>query len=145
MEEFLKLGRPAAFLVSSASGLDTLLAESKRLSSRKRFILLLRDDARLTVRLLPALLDAGMRSAENCMKSGSMQMEILLMLSGTTNIGKAIRDNGAIGSTRFMVFASDSRTVAEFLRRTASRIEMRHHLSFDTKAAAELAAASISE
>ena len=106
--------KPALFVCSSKNTITSLVESSKSFSKSGNLVLLFDYNERAASRALPAFVNASIRFADGVARSGSMQVEMLLMLCGTMNIGKALRECGAKSSERFAVFASDAKLFAKF-------------------------------
>ena len=113
-------GNPCAALVHSDSDIAAILEESKRLSGRGDFVLMLKPSKGVEKRLLPSYIGAMIRQSEGAMRSSSLAIEVLLFVSGTMNIGNAIRRAGASGS-EFVIFSSSK----SLLRRMISKFRLK--------------------
>jgi len=137
--------RPVAALMSSESTLEGLLSVALSISRKDGFVLILREGDELEGRLLPAYLNAHVRYAENGMRSGSLQKEVLLFVSGTMNIANAIKLCGAVSNKRFMAFTNDQINMKKFVKETNSKVLKECILVLDNKVSTEVALAGLQE
>ena len=114
---------PVVCLCSSRAGVQELVDESKRLSKGTDVVLVLGYSDRAVSRILPAYVNATIRTREGTARSRSMQVEMLMLVCGTMNIGKALKSSGAKDSRKFLAFASSAALFSRFAKRCAiSRI-----------------------
>lgn len=132
-------GKPALCVCSSKAKLERLVAGSKSLSKGRNVVLLFDYSERAASRALPAFVNASIRFNEGAARSGSMQVEMLLLLCGTMNIGKALRECGAKSNGRFAVFASDKKLLARFCRENKVSKLRSSELGLDPKTAGNVA------
>ena len=107
-------GRPVAYLCASKLELNELVDGSRHYSKGESFVLLLDDSPQLAERILPAYINAYIRYNEGGARAASLQMEMLLFVSETMNIGKAIRECGAKNKSRFIVVANNGANFVKF-------------------------------
>ena len=108
--------KPVLFICSSKNAIGSLVESSKSFSKGGNLVLLFDYTERSASRALPAFVNASIRFAEGAGRSGSMQVEMLMMLCGTMNIGKALKECGAKSNGRFAVFATGAKLFAQFCR-----------------------------
>ena len=107
---------PVLYLCSSKSEIAKMVEEAKRTSKGENLVLLLNHSERAVARVLPAFINAAIRFNDGSARSDSMQIEMLMLVCGTMNIGKALRDCGAKDKGRFLVFASSRKLFDRFAR-----------------------------
>ena len=122
--------KPASCTFSSGLQIDKLVEASKKLSHGNDFVLLL-DSGAKTERFLPACANAYMRMKENASRANSMQMEVLLFISGNMNVSNAIARAGAKNPRNFIAFASGSALLRRFAKATGSKVVGKHNLKLD--------------
>jgi hypothetical protein len=131
--------RPVMYLCSSEKEVGSLVEKSKEASSASGFLLLVDESERSTARALPAYVSASIRFREGIARSKSMQMEMLMLLCGTMNIGKALRECGAKRKERFMLFATNGRLFRRFAKANGIREIKKVDLRIETRVAGEVA------
>lgn len=139
------LSKAVAVLCSSKSGIPELVDASKGISKDQNFILLLKKDESLLKRFLPSYLNASLRISENCSKSDSLRMEILLFIAGTLRVEKAIKECGASDKSGFIVFANSRSLINKFAKETQSVIAKTYSLRFDLDAAQKVVSTAFPE
>ncbi|MDE1874215.1 MAG: hypothetical protein KGI04_03805 [Candidatus Micrarchaeota archaeon] len=131
--------RPVLHVCSSKRSINELVESSKRLVRGGDVLLLFRYDERLVRRVLPAYVNAALRFGEGSSRSNSMQVEMLLFLCGTMNIGKALRECGAADSKRFCVFSSSAALFSRFSKANGIVSTRRIPVSLDPKVSGNVA------
>ncbi len=109
-------GKPALYICSSETGLSALIENSKKISKGADLLLLFDYSERAMARALPAYVNATIRFSDGSARSKSMQVEMLMLVCGTMNIGKALRDCGAKDNDKFLVFASSEGLFSKFAK-----------------------------
>ncbi|MDE1851080.1 MAG: hypothetical protein KGH69_00110 [Candidatus Micrarchaeota archaeon] len=112
-----ELGSPAAYACSSGADTQEMVGETRKLSKGGSFILLLDSRKGIHERLLPAYLNAYLRHKEKGMKSGSLQMEVLLFTAMTMQISDAIKSHGIKDRKGFIAFTNRKRLFRCFQRK----------------------------
>jgi hypothetical protein len=112
---------PVAYLCPTRRGIEGLLDKARSASKGERFVLLLRGDRELQNRILPAFLNSYVRYREGSMKSATLQIELMLFIAGTLNIGRAISECGARDGVKLLVVASDDKALERFLKGSGIR------------------------
>jgi tRNA threonylcarbamoyladenosine modification (KEOPS) complex Cgi121 subunit len=115
-------GKPVLCVCSSGKRMEELIGESKAMSGKQEFLLLLDYDRASAARVLPAYVNALIRQKDGIARSKSVWMEMLLLVSGTMNIGKAIREHGAKDSGRFLAFSTSESILRKFAEK--NKVEM---------------------
>ncbi len=113
---------PVAFACTSNSTLNALADEARRLSKQEDFLLLLSNRKETADNILPAYLNACIRYKEGKMRSGSLQMELLLFMAGTFRISAAIEQYGARDSKDFIAVCGKRQLLAGYARRNQVRL-----------------------
>ncbi len=141
MREIEDMG-PVAYSASSDMKISALVEKASRISGKGKFLLLLANDQRIAKRLVPALLNAALRQDEGEMRSRSLALEILLFVSGTMRIDKAIEKAGAADSSAFIIFGNDKETILKFSKE--NKVELGEELNtiLDLESAAEVSSAA---
>ncbi len=107
-------------------------------------MLLLDYDPSLAKRILPAFINARLRTADGISRSRSAQMEMLLLVSGTMNIAKALEEHGAKDPERFLAFATGAAVLRKFASGNGVWIIRRIRLTLDEDAAGDVALTELS-
>src|SRR5271166_2555667 len=81
---------PCAIVFESERDILQVVDEARQLSKSKEVIIAVREGKELEKRLLPAYLNAYLRSKEDAMHSGSISLETILFLAGNMNITNAV-------------------------------------------------------
>ena len=136
--------KPVLYLCSSKKKIATLVEASKRLSKGASAVLLLDNSERTAARALPAYANAAIRFSEGIARSNSMQTEMLLLICGTMNIGKALRECGAKANGKFLVFASSKKLFEKFSKANGISGEKSIALKMDPKIAGDVAITELS-
>jgi hypothetical protein len=123
--------RPVAYLCTSQAKLDALIDGSRKESKGTDFILLINDDKRLLGRVLPAYINCMIRHAESSKRARSVQMEMLLFIGGTMNIGKAIAGAGARSASRFVLVSSRKGLASKFIKQYDVKMSKQYRLALD--------------
>ncbi|MCL5239649.1 MAG: EKC/KEOPS complex subunit CGI121/TPRKB [Candidatus Marsarchaeota archaeon] len=130
--------KPAAWVCSSSKPLAELISASKKASSGSETVLLVHNSKEAAKRLLPAFVNATLRIASGASRSKSTQIEMLLLLCGTMNIGKALRDCGAKDGKSFLLFATSQHLLERFSKAHAISAKRRLRLDLDMKISGEV-------
>ena len=109
------------------------------MSNVKDFVLLLDTRKGLERRILPAFFNARLRFADGIARTKSMPMEMLLLVCGTMNIGKAIRECGAKDGKKFIAVATSDSVFGRYARKNGVTVIRRIRPAFDAKVAANVA------
>lgn len=137
-------GRPVAYLCSSGLELNALIDGSRRFSKGDAFVLLIDGRPELMRRVLAGYVNSYIRYRERTTRAESLQMELLLFIAGTMNIGRAIRECGAKGSRRFVAVANDSANFTRFAKSCNVKRLRECKLSLDTGIAPQVSVSGIS-
>ena len=137
--------RPELYVCSSGEGLGELISGSKVVSKGRDFVLLMEYDPSLVKRMLPAFINARLRTADGISRSRSTQMEMLLLVCGTMNIGKALRERGVKDPKKFMVFATCHSVFRKFASGNDIRAIRKIALKLDEDAAGDVALTELSD
>jgi hypothetical protein len=138
-------GRPVLCACRSSKDITALVGGSKSVSRGGKFVLLLENDASLPARVLPAFINARIRVADGISRSRSEQMEMLLLVSGTMNIGKALREHGAKDPEDFLLFATGAAVLKKFTSANGVEVVRRLGLSLDEDASGDVALTELSD
>ena len=133
-----------AALLSSSSNIDAIIEQSKKLSTGRDFVLLLKPSKGLEGRLIPAYIGAMVRQSEGTMHSNSLAMETLLFVSGTMNIGNAIARAGADGK-KFVIFSSKKSLLDLMVRKFGLKVLKNYSLVLDPRASGNVAITAIKD
>ncbi len=107
-------------------------------------MLLLDYDACLAKRMLPAFMNARIRVADGIARSRSAQMEMLLLVCGTMNIGKALRERGVKDARKFLVFSTGGAAFRRFASGNGIEVIRKIRLELDEDAAGDVALTELS-
>ncbi len=136
-------GKPVLCACRSDKGMEELLGKSRAASSEKQFLLLLDYDGTPKDRVLPAYMNALVRQKDRISRSRSVRMEMLLLVSGTMNIGRAIRERGAKDPKKFLAFATSEALLRRFAEKNGIEMGKRIRLTLDESAAGSVALTEI--
>ncbi len=137
--------KPVLYSCSNAKGIEQLVKSSKAISRDKDFVLLFDHKEEVAPRVLPALVNAMIRMKDGTMRAREVQIEMLLLLCGTMNVGKALKEMGAKTSKRFFVFATSMAIFTRFSKANQIRNAERVPLKFDVSAAGDVAITELSK
>ena len=124
---------------SSANEIRELVEFSKKASTNTKFVLLLDYNKKALGRVLPAYLNAVIRLREGIARSKGMQIEMLLLICGTMNIGKALKECGARRKQKFLVFATSKALLTRFAKQNGIKIVNEVKQEFDLDVASDVA------
>lgn len=124
-------GKPVMYVCSSGKQMEELIGKSKELSGEEDFILLLDYNSTDAARVLPAYVNALIRQKDGIARSRSTWMEMLLLVAGTMNIGKAIKEHGAKNPERFLAFATSEGLIRRFAAKNGVRLSKKISLAID--------------
>ena len=130
--------KPVLCVCSSNRSIDELVASSKRMSRDQDFVLLLDYNESAVARALPAFVNARIRLHEKMARSGSAQMEMLLLVCGTMNIGKALKQCGAKNPRRFLLFSTRRELFDRFVKSNGIKAAKKISMRLDPEAAASV-------
>ncbi len=133
-----------AALLSSSSDIAIILEESKRLSKGSDFVLMLRPSKGTEHKLIPAYIGAMIRQNSGTMRSNSLAIEILLFISGTMNIGNAIKRAGANGK-EFVIFSNRKKLIEGIISKFKMKKLKAYLLELDPKASGRIAITAIKD
>jgi Kinase binding protein CGI-121 len=136
--------RPVLCVCGSSKGVRSLVESSKGVSGKGGFVLLADYDLALVKRMLPAFMNARLRMADGISRSKSAHMEMLLLLSGTMNIGKALSEHGVKDRKKFLVFATGGAVLRKFVLDNKVRVIRRIALKLDEDVAGDVALTELS-
>jgi hypothetical protein len=137
------VGQPVAALCSSGFDIGRLVELSKELPAHGDVVLLLAPKPGIEKRLLPAFANATVRVRGKVSRSRSLQMEMLLFVCGTMNIGAALASCGAKSEKGFVVFASSRKLFAAFSKEAGLSVKKRIELKLDFGEAGSVAATEL--
>ena len=129
----------SAYLCSSSEEAATLMSSSKKFSHDREFILLLDNKKGIIDNLLPAYLNAYIRYKENNTRTKSLGMEVLLFISRTMNINKAIKEQGLRDSNAFILFSNNDEATKKFLSKLEISVIKKYRLRLDKKTSGSIA------
>lgn len=136
---------PEAYLCSSRLGVGELLAKKASFRPKAGFLQLFDYTDEIASKILPAYLNAVVREQDGLMRSNEVGNEMLCLISGEMNVGKAIRKSGIRDNSSFIVFASD-KSVAKKIKALFELDKMKRiDLKMDANSASEVAAAPLLE
>ncbi len=130
--------KPVAYYASSSMRIKELVEKAGGIYGKGKFLLLIADDNRLAGRLAPALVNAALRQEEGEMRARSLALEILLFVSGTMRIDKAIEKAGAAKSPAFIIFGNDKETVLGFSKENSVRLGEELEMILDLEISADV-------
>lgn len=131
--------KPAMCLCSSEKEIEPLVEASKEASRGPEFLLLLDYSDEAIARALPAFVNASIRFNEGIARASSMQTEMLLLVCGTMNIGKALRECAAKKNEEFLLFATRRELLEKFAKSNGIRILRKINLRLNPKIAGDVA------
>lgn len=99
---------------------------------------------KIIARLLPAYINAALRTREGIARSGSTGMEMMLFVSGSMNIRSALSRCG-VKDRRFIAFSDDKGYLDRLLEKNGIRVLKRYGLAIDINAASDVAMAGLVE
>lgn len=111
----------------------------------EEFVQLLECNENILSKLLAAYLNALIRYDEKMMKSNEISNEMLALLSGEMNIGKAIKKVGIKTPNRFIVFCTSSKNRAQIRAALKLGRMERVKLRLDIENASDVAATPLLE
>ena len=132
-------GKPVLYTCSSAAEIGPLVEASKKVSKGPDFVLLLDNSGRAVSRVLPAYVNAAIRFNEGIARASTMQLEMLLLVCGTMNIGKALKECGAKNKGSFLVFATKNALLERFVKGNKVKIVKKIPFKLDPKTAGNVA------
>lgn len=138
-------GKPAACVCKSVEGITRLVERARGYLKGESFIVLLDSESTDRTRLLPAYINAVVRRRDGIARSETLAMEILLLISGDTNIRKAIESNGARDFKEFIVFSDSVAALDRFVKENRLEVSGRISLKFDLEGAGDVAMTELFE
>lgn len=132
--------KPYCCLCSSKMSIDELLDNAAAATDKKNLIELFDYKEEVVKRLLPAYVNAVVRSDGETMRSGSIGKEMLQLVSGEKNISDAIERYGINDAGEFLVFATSRGSLEHFLTRSRAKVIKRYDLQLDYKISEQMAA-----
>lgn len=127
--EFKKM--PFLCICSSAGDIKAAIEVSKKVSRGGKFVLLLNYDKVLIPRILPAFVNAEIRTKDGIARSKSVQIEMLLLICGSMKIDKALKTCGAKDAKKFLVFATDEGSLSDFAKMSGTKVTERLKMQLD--------------
>lgn len=106
----------SCYVCASPRSVGELLDAANRFSNKNAFVQLLDDTEEARGRILPAYFNSLLRHKDRMMRSKGIGKEMLLLISGESNISRAIEKSGIKNSKRFILFASNSRIARSFIK-----------------------------
>lgn len=138
-DKHFNFARPAAAVCYSKVGLEDMLKAAKLLCKREDFVQLFDYSSKIVPRLMPAYINAVLRYREGSAISSSIGIEMLLLLCGSTDIRKAIKECGAKEGKNFIVFASTSALLGRFTKASGMKVIRSVKLDIDFEEASAVA------
>ncbi len=138
-------GDCAAYVCRGVASTAELADKTRKYARGDSFLLLLDRKGVKLERLLPAYVNAVVRHRDRIARANSLGMEMLLLVSGDTNIKKAIDACGARDGREFIVFSSDKSLIGKFLKENRLSVSERLELTFDFEAAGDIATMELFE
>lgn len=114
--------KPVLCVCRSSVAVSALVESSKKLSDANDFLLLLDYSDRIIERALPAFINSRIRAEEKTTRSKTAQMEMLLLICGTMQIGKALRECGIRDNEKFLLFATKDGLLKRFAKANGIQI-----------------------
>ena len=138
-DKHFNFARPAAAVCSSNASLEDVLRAAKLLCKREDFVQLFDYSSRIVPKLMPAYINAVLRHREGSTISSNVGIEMLLLLCGSTDIRKAIKECGAKEGNNFIVFASPSALLKKFAKASGVKVIRSVKLDIDFEEASAVA------
>ncbi len=135
---------PCAFIVESATALDDVIEQSKKLAKKSDVIIAIKEKKDVEKRLLPSYINAYLRYKEDAMHSNSLSLETLMFVAGTMNIGNAIEEIAA-NNKRFILFSSKRSLAQSLIKKCRIKKIKEIKLVLDADAASEVAMTAIKD
>lgn len=136
--------RPVLCVCGSSRDVKSLVESSKCVSGKREFVLLVDYSTSMAKRMLPAFINARLRMADGIARSRSAQMEMLLLVSGTMNIGKALSEHGVKDRKKFLAFATSGAILRKFVSENKVQVIGRIALKLDEDIAGDVALTELS-
>lgn len=127
-----------AFLAESGSPAELIVERARRLSNGTDFVLVLRPEEGIEDRFIPAYISAMIRSKDGIARSRSIALEVMMLMAGTMNIGKAVERCAPKGNV-FAVFASGKELSDRIVSEFGMKITKRYRLRLDHRASGRVA------
>ncbi|MDE1845972.1 MAG: hypothetical protein KGH53_01680 [Candidatus Micrarchaeota archaeon] len=100
---------PVAYLCSSSLSVAELLGKKVEFKPKSGFLQLFDHGPEILARILPAYFNALLRQEDGLMKSNEVGNEMLCLVSGEMNVGKAIGKSGIKSAEKFILFVSEEK------------------------------------
>ncbi len=120
----------ACFTCSSSKTVADLVDSAAKYSSERNFIQLFDDKKEVIEGILQAYLNSALRFQDKLMRSKSMEKELILFVSGESNITKAIGKIGIKNHKDFIVFSSDRKAAHQFMNSNKIKVRRNWKLKF---------------
>ncbi len=139
-----KIPIPVAYACKSSVSKEKLLecAEKANARSGNEFVQLFKNSKVVRERLLAAYFNMLLRKEENIMRSNSMAIELLLLVSGQMNISKALKDFGVDGN-ELILFATSEKLAKLFMECSGIENGKKLRLDFVSKESSRVAVAEL--
>ncbi len=134
-----------AFRCSSGSDIAGIVDAARRMSKGGDFVIAIRDIGGTAQRFVPAYVNALIRKDENSMHSASLSLEIMMLIAGTMNIGKAIGALGANDSKEFIIFSNKRQLVMDIASKCGISLAKEISLVLDVGACSGVALTALSD
>ncbi len=124
---------------SGAKDLKALVESSKEASKCSDLILLLGHSEKLIPRILPAFMNARIRMKDGIARSKRMQIEMMLLICGSMKIDKALKMCGAKDPKKFLIFATDEKSLSAFVKKNSIKVTKSLKMELDPRIAGKVA------
>ena len=122
--------------------LKDAVALAEEISHGASTVQLFCTDNEVIGRIIPAYINAYLRSSDGSMRTKSIRSEMLIFVSGKTDISKAMAACGA-RENRFVVFSSDKAAFKLFVKKRLVTVLKMHKPSLDLDVAQSVAATEL--
>lgn len=142
--DFDKLS-PVCYQCSSSLKMEDLIKKKAEFSIGTEFVQMFENNSQIKDKLLAAYVNALIRNEEESMRSNELSNEMLALVSGEMNVGKAIKKAGAKHPNDFLLFLTDKKfaTKAKTSLKLAKMEPVKMEL--DTTLSSQVAAAPLLE
>ena len=118
------------YTCSSDKKVAKLVDSAKKFSRGKSFIQLFDNKKEVTGRILQAYLNSALRFQDKVMRSRGLDKEMILLVSGESNITKAIEKNGIKDKKDFVLFSNDRKAAHQFMNSNKIKVRRNWKLKF---------------
>lgn len=140
--EFLAEGFDPIICLCESEKLREAIALSEKISRGKNVVQLFDANKDIIERIVPAYINAALRSYDGSMRTKSIRSEMMIFVSGKLDIARAVESCGAKGS-RFVAFSNSNDVFNSFTKNGSIKVLKKYKPPFSLDVAKDVASTEL--